>query len=108
MQEITFYEVLRAKFDDEGNYTTEKSGIIFRSEGDALEFAASHRYEDCFGELATRFSKLTKPPPPTELVTKRMLIVYSDLTEYDKAKECTDRLIALEKLSQRERSLLGL
>ena len=108
MQEITVYEVLKAKFDEEGNYTTKKSGIFFLRKDDALDFAGSQRYGDCFGEQAVRFSRLTDQPPLKELVAERKLIAYSNLSEYDKTKERADRHIAFEKLSKRERELLGL
>jgi hypothetical protein len=105
MQDIAIYEVLKVRYDDEGNESFYgESGIFFSTEGEALAFVASDRYYEMFSERAEKRNKETL----NRFVCKRVLKVFDNVAEYDTFASLRDREIALNKLSDRERKLLGL
>jgi len=104
MQDITIYEVLKVRYDSEGNDTYKESGIFFSTKGEALAFVASGRYYKMFSERAEKCSKGLFD----RFVCKRVIKVFDNVDDYDKFADLRDRDIALSKLSDRERKLLGL
>ncbi len=104
MQTHTVYEVIKVVYDSEDNESYESSGIFFFAEKEAISFVSSERYYRAFSVRANRRNKGTF----NDYVRKRVIEIFDSVKEYDKSADQRDKDIALGKLTERERQLLGL
>ena len=106
MKTHVFYEITKNADSVEGRGPTLSTGIAFTNEESAIEFAGSERYKP-FAVMG-----VVNPQYAKHDVRKVVVQVFETVDDHDdnveSAKEIREKEKALEKLSQREKELLGL
>lgn len=104
MQEITLYEVMNVDITDQGSDFITASGIFFESKELAIQFVKSDDY--LFNHSSTALRSFAETAH--KFVQERKIKVFVGLNDYSEWRNRSEKQRILEKLSPRERSLLGL